>query len=117
MPILQFQCNDCSALFDHLFNASYSDVSCVSCESKSVLRTNHTQFYANKNFCPHDKDLSTQTDHLKDMLGKIVEDRSASCGGCGVDGPKGSCGSGGGCGNCSGGCSSKKITTAAGAFA
>ncbi len=105
MPILQFQCQDCSAIFEHF---SKGDLSCLTCESENVERLLATYFYPNKNFCPHDKDLEMDT--LKTQFTGIMADKSLQCGGCGTDGAPGSCsskgggcGSGGGCGTCGGG--------------
>ena len=100
MPVLQFQCSDCSSVFEQL---SQGYLSCLTCDSKNVKRLLSTYFYPNKNFCPHDKDLDMPT--LKKQFSGILSDKSLQCGGCGTDGSPGSCSTkGGGCG--SGGCGS-----------
>jgi hypothetical protein len=98
----QYQCGDCSAVFESAAAKKFIEVlTCLACSSADVAPLSSTLFYANKNFCPHDKELDAQS--LKGKLKVIMADNSLKCGGCGVDGPKGSCGTkSGGCGgNCS----------------
>jgi hypothetical protein len=99
----QYQCLNCKAVLEAAVSKSNKfDLACLSCSSVELVLLDETLFYANKNFCPHDKKLDPTL--LKDKLGKIVADTSLECGGCGVDGPAGSCGtkkSGCGSGNCS----------------
>ncbi len=107
MPILQFQCQDCSSVFEHF---SKGDIFCLKCHSQNIERLQNTYFYPNKNFCPHDKELEMTT--LKTQISGIMADKSLQCGGCGTDGAPGSCNSkgggcgSGGCGSCGGSCKS-----------
>lgn len=106
MPIFQFKCDSCSAIFEHLISSpDYSNIGCISCGNADISRVEMTYFYPNKVFCPHDKKLDSQK--LKTDLTSIQADNSQKCGGCGTDGSPGKCDSksGGGCG---GGCSCKK---------
>ncbi|MEK7673390.1 MAG: zinc ribbon domain-containing protein [Patescibacteria group bacterium] len=109
MPIFQFKCEDCSALFEQFMNAVgyQSEVDCMACGSGNIARPDDTSFYPNKHFCPHDKTLDM--DHLKNNFSSILKDTDQRCGGCGTDGAPGRCKSGsGGCGSgggCGGGCS------------
>lgn len=109
MPILQYQCQNCNSIFEHLVNEDLVDfLSCISCGSAEIQRAITTYLYPNKKFCPHDKDLDSE--YLRTQLGGIMKDQSLRCGGCGVDGAKGNCGTGsakrscacgaGGCGSC-----------------
>lgn len=110
MPVFQYVCRDCSAVFEHLVLSSGPEVTCISCDSDDVGRAAETYFYPNKNFCPHDKALDVKA--LPKILTHIMSDNSLSCAGCGVDGAAGRCSSGGcgggGCGSggCGGRCSS-----------
>lgn len=115
MPVFQYQCGSCSAIFEQLVTLTGPSVNCLNCDSISVERSEATYFYPNKNFCPHDKELDKEK--LKVQLAGIMSDQTLRCGGCGTDGAAGSCGSGkkggcgsGGCGGCGsgGGCGSKK---------
>ncbi len=107
MPVLQFQCQDCSAVFEHF---SKAEIFCLACLGENVQRLQKTYFYPNKNFCPHDKTLEMST--LKTQIPQIMADKSLQCGGCGTDGAPGSCNSkgggcgSGGCGGCAGSCKS-----------
>ena len=107
MPILQFQCQECSSVFEQLISRDLADlnIDCVSCGSEKISRAAQTYFYPNKTFCPHDKELDQE--QLKSELATILLDRSKQCGGCGTDGAAGRCGSkGGGCSCGAGGCGS-----------
>ena len=102
MPVFQFQCQDCFAIFDHMFGIKiYDNINCVNCGTENINRLNETVFYPNKNFCPHDKELNL--DNLTKQMSGIMVDKSQKCGGCGSDGAPGKCSSGG----CGGGCSCK----------
>lgn len=104
MLVLQYKCGDCASLFECLYGAlKGAEVTCISCGSSDVERSDEVPFYPNKTFCPHDKEL--EMDSLKYELKDIMKDKSQRCGGCGTDGAPGKCKSGGGgCG--SGGCGS-----------
>lgn len=103
MLIFEFRCGSCSAVFEHWYRG-VQDFACLCCGGEKVFRSGVGLFYANKTFCPHDKEIDLAT--AKGDLTKIMGDRSLSCAGCGVDGAKGACG-GGSCGSCSsGGCGS-----------
>lgn len=112
MPVLQYKCNNCFSVFEHLVSAAFnSETSCVSCDSMNVARTDKAYFYPNKAFCPHDKLLDE--DVLKVELSGILKDEKNRCGGCGSDGAPGKCNSSGGgcgsacsCGKATGGCKS-----------
>ncbi len=108
MPIFQFKCDSCSAIFEQLISSmDFRDIACVNCEADNILRVEATYFYPNKVFCPHDKVLDSNK--LRVQLSGIQDDNSQRCGGCGTDGSPGKCTSkGGGCG---GGCSCKKKLT------
>lgn len=107
MPVVEYKCNKCFAHFEWLLSSMAPSATCVNCASNDVSRLTSTVFYANKTFCPHDKLLDTEK--LKGELGKIMVDRSQSCGGCGTDGSPGKCKSGSG--GCGGGCSCAKKKT------
>lgn len=108
MPIFQFKCESCSAVFEHLIGVAvgFSAVNCLSCGSEGISRVEKTYFYPNKTFCPHDKQLDSEK--LRVQLGGILVNTEQRCGGCGTDGAPGKCPSGGGGGGCGGGCSCKK---------
>lgn len=112
MPILQFQCNECSSVAECFISLSRElSHDCMSCGSANLSRVETTYFYPNKTFCPHDKDLDQ--DLLRTELSGIMANKEGKCGGCGIDGSPGKCSSEGGkCGNCScgkGGCATKKL--------
>ncbi len=103
MPIFEFRCGGCSAVFEHWYRG-VEDFACLLCGGEKVFRSGAGLFYANKTFCPHDKEIDLEA--VKSDLTTIMSDRSLSCAGCGTDGAKGACG-GGNCGSCSsGGCGS-----------
>lgn len=110
MPVLQYQCQSCTSLFEHLVSKALEEqVGCLSCGGRDVVRVFATSYYPNKTFCPHDKKIEIN-DELLDGLGEILQSDDLRCRGCGVDGPQGSCSTGvasSGCGTCScgkGGC-------------
>ena len=113
MPVFQYKCGDCAAIFDYLISGKFKiDLDCMACGSTQIARAESTSFYPNKNFCPHDKVLDKEV--LKVKLSGILKDTTQRCGGCGTDGAPGKCpsgGGGGGCGSgggCGGGCGCKK---------
>lgn len=104
MPVFQFQCQQCSAIFDHFLGIKvYGELNCMNCGTGNIARLTETVFYPNKNFCPHDKELHVE--NLTKQMSGIMADKSQKCGGCGSDGAPGKCNSGGG--GCGGGCSCK----------
>lgn len=112
MPVLQYQCESCNSLFEHMFSAAIAKyIACLSCGSQKIARVFAISYYPNKTFCPHDKEI-VMNEELISGLGKILQSDDLRCRGCGVDGPEGSCSTDkpkGACGTCScgkGGCGS-----------
>lgn len=112
MPILQYRCRGCAAVFEYLSALPTEvNVDCVSCGGSDISRMDGTFFYPNKTFCPHDKELDSEV--LRGELSGVMSNTTQKCGGCGTDGSPGKCksGEGSGCGSgggCGGGCSCKK---------
>ena len=56
MSVLQFKCNDCSAVFECLSGIEEclddGKVGCLCCESNNFSRLTETQFSPKKDFCP-----------------------------------------------------------------
>lgn len=53
MPILQYQCQDCSSVFEYWVSAKQKiEIKCVNCGSKEFTRVFETCFFPKKEFCP-----------------------------------------------------------------
>ncbi len=53
MPIFEYKCKSCLAVFEHLKNKKINKIFCVSCGSENVEKPEKGSFFPKNEFCPH----------------------------------------------------------------